>query len=146
MTHFASLGHVALRVKDVERSIAFYCSQLGLSEMFRLNRDNGELWLVYLRITDDQYLELFPDAVGDQAPGAEAIGINHFCLTVVDIEATVQEIKAAGIALWRPLKLGADGNRQAWILDPDGNRVEIMEMAANSMQAQAIAQWRSKRR
>lgn len=137
-----SLGHVAIRVKDVERSLAFYCGKLGLHEMFRLNRDSGELWLVYVRITDDQYLEVFPDAVGDEAPGVEANGLNHICLTVQDIEASVRQLEEAGVPLFRPLKLGADGNRQGWVKDPDGNRLELMEMAADSKQAQAIQRWR----
>jgi hypothetical protein len=33
--------------------------------MFRLDRD-GRLWIIYLRVTDDQYLELFSDAIGDR--------------------------------------------------------------------------------
>src|SRR5687768_3568774 len=127
---FNSIGHVAIRVKDVERSLAFYCGKLGLVEMFRLNRDNGDLWLIYVRIADDQYLEIFPDATGDEAPGPDTNGLNHVCLTVLDIEQTVRRLEEVWVPLFRPLKLGADGNRQAWVQDPDGNRIEIMEMAA----------------
>ena len=29
--------------------------------------------------------------------------------------------------------------RQAWIADPEGNRIELMEMASNSKQAEALA-------
>ena len=43
---------------------------MGFAEMMRLNRDDGSLWLVYLRITDTQFLELFPDGEGERAPGA----------------------------------------------------------------------------
>ena len=49
------IGHVALKVGDIERSLAFYRDTLGFAEMMRLHRDNGELWLVYLRITDTQF-------------------------------------------------------------------------------------------
>lgn len=142
MQGFTSLGHVAIRVKDVERTLAFYTGKLGFEQMLKLDRDDGSLWLVYLRITDDQYLEVFPDAQGDRAPPAEANGLNHLCLTVADIEATLRQLDAAGIPLFRPLKTGADGNRQAWILDPDGNRIELMEMAPDGLQAQAIRRLR----
>lgn len=139
MTHFSSLGHVALRVADIDRSIEFYTRKLGCDEMLRLHYDDGSLFLVYLRITDDQYLELFPYGVGDQTPGRDVVAINHFCVTVENIDETLADLARAGVPLARPLKMGADGNRQAWIEDPDGTRIEIMEMAKNSLQSRAIA-------
>ena len=78
------LTHVAIRVKDIDRSLDFYVDKLGFKEMLRLERD-GALWLVYLRITDTQYLEVFPDGVGDRAAEREVVGYNHMCLTVPDI-------------------------------------------------------------
>lgn len=143
---FTGLGHIAIRVKDVERSLAFYKDQLGFEEMLRLHRDNGDLWLVYLRVTDEQYIEIFPYAVGDEAPPREAIGLNHTCITVDDIDAIVAQLEAAGIPLLQPKITGADGNRQAWIADPDGNRFELMQMMPGSMQLDAIARLRAARR
>ena len=35
--------------------------------------------------------------------------------------------------------MGADGNWQAWIEDPDGHRIELMQMMPDSLQAKAIA-------
>jgi lactoylglutathione lyase len=142
MQGITSLGHVAIRVSDVNRTLAFYTGKLGLQEMLRLHRDDGRLWLLYLRITDEQYLEVFPDAVGEQAPAPESNGLNHICLTVADLDDVVRQLGARGIPLSRPLKLGPDGNRQAWIEDPDGNRIELMEMAAGSLQAKAIERLR----
>jgi lactoylglutathione lyase len=139
MVTFTSLGHVAVRVKDMARSLDFYTRRLGFPEMLRLNYADGSLFLVYLRITDTQYLELFPNGVGDKVPEREALAINHICVTTDDIERTLRELAEAGIPLTRELKLGPDGNRQAWIEDPDGVRIEIMEMAQDSMQAQAIS-------
>jgi len=142
---FTGLGHVAIRVKDIDRSLDFYKGKLGFEEMLRLHRDNGDLWLVYLRVTDDQYLEVFPYAVGDEAPPREAIGLNHVCITVDDIDAVVAQLDEAGIPLLQPLLTGADGNRQAWIADPDGNRFELMQMMDGSMQLEAIARMRRTR-
>ncbi len=139
MKGFTSVGHVAIRVKDIDRSLAFYSGKLGFSEMFRLHRDNGDLWLIYLRITDSQYLEVFPDAVGERAPDRNAIGLNHFCLTVDNIDDVLRDIKDANISLFQELKVGPDGNRQAWIEDPDGNRIELLEMAPTCMQFEALS-------
>jgi lactoylglutathione lyase len=135
------LTHVAIRVKDIDRSLDFYVNKLGFKEMLRLIRDD-KLWLVYLRITDTQYLEVFPDGEGDRAPEREVVGYNHICLEVPDIEQSVRELEALGIPLIRPKILAADGNWQTWIEDPDGHRIELMQMAEDGMQVQAIRRMR----
>lgn len=143
MKGIAGYAHVAIKVSDLDRSLDFYVNKLGFAEMMRLHKDDGSVWLVYLRITDDQYLEVFPDAETDRAPGWNANGMNHMCLAIEDIEALVREIEAAGIPLLMPLKFAVDGNWQAWIEDPDGNRIELMQMSPESMQLKAIARMRA---
>ena len=138
MQGIVGLAHVAIKVTDLDRSLDFYINRLGFPEMLRLNKDDGSTWLVYLRITDDQYLEVFPGAENDRAPGWDANGMNHMCLTVDDIDRVLAQIEAAGLTLLLPLKTAIDGNRQAWLEDPDGNRIELMEMAPASLQSKAI--------
>jgi len=142
MQGITALAHIAIKVTDVDRSLDFYRKRLGFPEMLRLHRDDGSLWLVYLRITDQQYLEVFPNAENDRAPGWNANGMNHFCLQVDDLDAVVERIEASGITLLAGIKQGADGNRQAWIEDPDGIRIELMEMAEDCMQLEAIRRMR----
>jgi lactoylglutathione lyase len=139
------IGHVAIKVKDLDRSLDYYVNKLGFAEMMRLNKDDGSVWLVYLRITDEQYLEVFPGADGDRAPGWDANGLNHVCVTVDDIDSVLAQVDAAGLALLMPLKTAVDGNRQAWLEDPDGNRIELMEMAPGSLQYNAIRRLRTER-
>ena len=141
MRAIVGIGHIAIRVSDVARSLDFYIGKLGFEEMFRLDRD-GRLWLMYLRITDTQYLELFPEGQGDRAPPREAVGYNHLCLEVSDIEATLAELADKGVPLTSPLKMAADGNRQAWIEDPDGHRIELMQLSPDCLQLKAIARLR----
>lgn len=143
MQGIAGLAHVAIKVTDLDRSLDFYIGKLGFPEMMRLHHDDGSVFLVYLRITDDQYLEVFPGAENDRAPGWNANGMNHMCLAVDDIEALLPRIEAAGIPLLLPLKVAVDGNKQAWIEDPDGNRIELMEMDPDSLQLKAIARLRA---
>lgn len=142
MKSVTSIGHVAIRVKDVDRTLEFYTDKLGFAEMLRLNRD-GRLWLVCLRIADDQFLEIFPEAQGERAPSAAANGLNHICLTVDDIDDALGELAAAGVSLTQEKQQGVTGNLQAWIEDPDGNRIEIMQMAPDGMQALAFARLRN---
>ncbi len=142
MKSIVGIGHIAIRVKDIDRTLDFYRDKLGLKEMFRLERD-GKLWLMYLRVTDTQYIELFPEAAGDRAPPRDANGLNHICLEVASIDAVLEELAAAGVPIEREKQLGADGNLQAWIEDPDGNRIELMQMDPNSMQAKALKRLRA---
>jgi lactoylglutathione lyase len=142
MKGISSLAHIALKVRDMERSLDFYVRQMEFPEMFRLKRE-GKLWIVYLRVTDDQYIELFPDGIGDHAPDRDQTGVNHFCLGVDDIDAVVAQLRKNGVAITVEKKMGADHNYQAWIADPDGNRIELMQMMPKAMQLEAIRQLRA---
>jgi lactoylglutathione lyase len=136
---FDGLGHVAIKVKDLDASLAFY-EKLGFPEILRLLNREGKPWIVYLRITDHTLLELFPGGSGDVA-GPERTGVNHLSLAVSDLDATEAHLKSVGVSLAAPRKpgRGVDGNRGMWVHDPDGNRIEIMEMAPDCIQAKALA-------
>lgn len=144
MNAITGLGHLAIKVKNLDASLDFYRDRLGLKEMHRLLREDGTPWLVYLRITDVQFLELFPGAETDRAPGAEANGVNHLCLTIDNLDTAAATMAAAGIKLTSAIKSGLDGNRGAWIEDPDGNRIELMEMRSDCLQYKAIAALKQK--
>ena len=140
MAAFNSLGHVAFRVNDLEASLAFY-AKLGFPEFLRLTQDDGRPWIAYLKITDQIYLELFPGGDGGKAVGPEHTGVHHLCLTTDDIEKTAAHLESVGIAASSPLvptRRGLDGNRGMWVTDPDGNRIEIMEMAPTCIQYEAL--------
>ena len=139
MNGITGIGRFALKVHDLERSLAFYRDRLGFAEMMRINKDDGSLWLVYLRITDDQFMEIFPGAGDDRSPGWDGNCITHICLAVDDLDRVVDQVEAAGIKLLIAKKTAADGNKQAWVEDPDGNRIEFMQMHPASMQLKAIA-------
>lgn len=143
MLGITGIGHFALKVHDLARSLEFYSGKLGFAEMMRINRDDGSIWLVYLRITDTQFLEIFPGAVADRAPGWDDNAITHICLEVDDLDAVVARIESQGIKLLIEKKTAADRNRQAWIEDPDGNRIELMQLNPDGMQAEAIRRLRA---
>ncbi len=148
MKGLAGIGHVALSVKDIDRSLDFYVGKLGFEEMFRLYHpdDARRLWIVYLRVTDTQFVELFPGATGDGVPERWAVGFDHLCLECSDIDAAIADLAAHGVALTQARKVGVDDNVQAWIADPDGHRIELMQLGPNSMQMAAIKRLAAARR
>lgn len=133
MKEITGFAHVAIKVKDIDRTLEWYERVFGFREMMRLNNSDGSLFLLYLRVTDTQFLEVFPNAREDRALDNDGNGINHFCFQVSDPDAVKARIDQLGIPLLWPYGRAIDGNRQFWIVDPDGNRIEIMEMDPNCL-------------
>lgn len=132
------LTHVAIRVTDLERALAFYRDVLGLPEQFRLCGDDGTPWLVYLKVADHQFIELFPGAKGPHEDGASAAPV-HLYLQVDDIQKTYRELTARGLVPHRQPMLGADQSWQFWTSDPDGNPIEFHQFTPQSMQIRAAS-------
>ena len=126
MGAFLTLGHVNFKVRDFKTFL-------------ELTDEDHKPWIVYLRFDDNLYLELTGGGK-DRSPGPEPTGFNHMCITVSNIEDAARELTAKGLKLMNPLKLtkGLDNNRGAWVEDPDGNRIELMEMAPDCVQYDAI--------
>jgi diketogulonate reductase-like aldo/keto reductase/catechol 2,3-dioxygenase-like lactoylglutathione lyase family enzyme len=135
---FEGFGHIAFKVNDLDTSADFY-NKIGFPEVLRLLDAEGKPWIVYHRISEHLYLELFPGGDGDSAPEPHRTGMNHFCLTVRSADEAEKKLADTGIALSRPRRTvrGVDGNWGMWIEDPDGNRIEIQEMAPNCIQFEA---------
>ena len=130
------IGHIAIRISDLDAALNFYRDGLGFEEAFRLERD-GQVWLVYLQVAPGQFVELFPGGEPAARAGRE-VGYMHLCLAVDDIQATVAEFSARGVAFDGDPRLGLDGSWQVWTVDPDGNRIELMRIMPDSLQARAM--------
>ena len=127
------ITHAAFRVTDLARSLEFYSGVLGFTEQFSLTRENGDPWLVYLKIADHQFIELFPGAEGPFEKPANS-ALVHICLEVDDIQATYEELTGRGLIPHGEPKLGADGSWQFWTSDPDGNPIEFQQFTPESRQ------------
>ena len=127
------LAHLALHAHDLDASLAFY-AKLGLHESFRLHQEDGSLLLVYLHIAKDRFLELFPG--GPKPDPQRPSSFMHLCLRVDDLHASVEQFRQAGIDIWREPSMGLDHNWQAWLRDPDGNQIELMQLVEHSPQRQ----------
>ncbi|RYG65795.1 VOC family protein [bacterium] len=131
----SAIGHAAFDCYNFESTLDFYNRILGFEEMFRLHNEKDELWIVYLRVNDETYIELFPQQ-GEAPPKSGSY--SHLCLQVNDIEITISQMVQHGVTIDVPIQTGKDGNRQAWIKDPEGNRIEFMQMMPDSLQMRAI--------
>jgi len=66
----------------------------------------------------------------------------HLCLLTNDLNGVVEHLKQDGVVIEQELRVGLDYNSQAWVRDPDGNSIELMQPDEKSPQrakARAVA-------
>ncbi|MFA9380363.1 MAG: VOC family protein, partial [Acetanaerobacterium sp.] len=129
------IGHLAITVKDMEKSLDFYTRVLGFERAFDIdNPENGEPWIVYVNMGNGQFIELFYGGTIDTPWNGRLRGFNHICFVVDDIQKIAKQIEGAGYKLDKQPKFGCDNNWQCWVTDPDGIRVEMMQLGDDSPQ------------
>jgi catechol 2,3-dioxygenase-like lactoylglutathione lyase family enzyme len=126
----AGLAHICFTVADLERSIDFYCRQLGMTPAFEFRRPDGTHYGQYIHVGGRNFVELF---IGELAEPAEKQAYRHLCLEVPNIERAAAAFRANGVEVTE-IKLGGDQSYQAWLEDPDGNRIELHQYTATSKQ------------
>jgi lactoylglutathione lyase len=122
--------HTCVRVLDPEASERFYAA-LGFERRGRLNFESA--YNVYLGLPDDgDVLELTVNR-GRTEPYDLGTGYNHIALTVDDIHATLEDLRAIGVEPEKPPY--HPGGREelpliCFVADPDGYRVELIDGGA----------------
>ncbi|MGP4038656.1 VOC family protein [Gracilibacillus sp. D59] len=129
------ISHTAFTVQNMEESLEFYCDHLGFEKLFELHNEDNEPWIIYLKVCDGQFIELFYGGKKTTNIDSETIGYNHLCLEVDDITEIADHLKGKGLTLDVEPKQGLDLNQQCWIKDPDGNRIEFMQLHPDSPQS-----------
>ena len=120
------VAHIALFVSDIEKSRAFYKDFLGYQEPFSLNNSDGSLALTFIKINDEQYIELFPGLKPD------ADRLNHIGFYTDDIEALRVYLGERGIKVPERVTKGRIGTLNFMISDPDHHNVEFVQYAPGS--------------
>ena len=88
--------------------------------------------LMYLHIGGDRFLELFPGGKLENIEGS----FMHIFLASDDLVGDVEMLRAKGVKIDIEPKMGLDLNMQAWVSDPDGNAIELMQLSENSPRRQ----------
>ena len=133
------IGHVAFNVKDMEKTVSFYEKTIGFKKAFDIHRpENGESWIVYMYGGGGQFIELFYGATKEISYKDENIGFFHICVSVDDIQDAWKKILETGAPQDDAPKQGADYNWQCWTHDPDGNKIELMQLSDDSPQMKCI--------
>ena len=118
--------HTRIRVQDLDTSIAFY-EKLGYVEKERKGSPQGN-HLAFLELPGNEvFLELtWSEDYKTTCPE----DLMHTCVGVDDIIAYCGQLEDAGIEIWPSgwkEKFSSGERKMAFVTDPDGYEVEILE-------------------
>jgi catechol-2,3-dioxygenase len=130
----SQLGHLALRVRDVDRAVQFYSEVLGLRVQ---DRGRGVAFLGN-RPDASHELALFPLPADAAGPDPERVGLYHIAWEMpsfADLERLHQRLLASGERI-----VGySDRQCNVMFLDPDGNEQEAIWEPSPEEQARLTA-------
>ena len=133
------LHHTGLSVPDLDRSLDWYCETFGFTRGFAFEIPQARMRGAFAVGPNGVAVELIeragslPGAQPADPPAANAVrGYNHICLAVADLDGTYLRVVAAGArAVWDPRASPEPGVRMAYVADPDGNLIELIEDREN---------------
>ncbi|WP_239676372.1 VOC family protein [Natronosporangium hydrolyticum] len=132
MIRVIDFDHLVINVRDPERSLEFYCGQLGLTPV-RVDRWRaGAAPFPSVRVDAGTIIDLVEQPCG-------GTNVDHFCLVVEPLDW--QEVVDGGrfTVLDGPaVRFGARGSGHSlYVQDPDGNTVELRWYAADAAEPAA---------
>ena len=119
--------HSMIRVKDIEKSLDFYTKVLNMK--IESKRRLEDCWLYFLTDEDETcQIEL---TYNDETPNdgySIGTGFGHFAFSVDSFEEFTKKINNLGYKyLYEPFDLNGKGSIIAFIKDPDGYEIELIE-------------------
>ena len=120
--------HTMIRVGDLEKSIAFYTTVLGLTHHRTNDYPDGKFTLAFLGYggKTEPFLELTYNYGKEKYDHGNAYG--HMAFAVADINAACEKIAELGGKVIRPPGPMKHGKTViAFVEDPDGYKVELIE-------------------
>lgn len=120
------IKHTCLNVMDLDRSIAFYRDhlELKLTQRVEIKENNAEI--AFMEDLSGNAIEL--THWRDKKELTEGDNFDHIALGVKDLKATIERLRAQRVTIaMEPFKLKGGAHQIAFIKDPDGNWLELIE-------------------
>jgi catechol 2,3-dioxygenase-like lactoylglutathione lyase family enzyme len=134
----ATAHHVALSVADLDAQQRWYAETLGMDVEQRFDLPEPPVRTVLLRTPRGFRIELIERAgsaraatFADALDAARARGYGHWAIEVDDLDLAYTELTRAGAApVSPPAPAVQPGARFAYVKDPEGNLLELIQPAA----------------
>jgi catechol 2,3-dioxygenase-like lactoylglutathione lyase family enzyme len=136
----ARTHHVSLSVADLDAMERWYGAAFGLREVVeRVELPEPAVRTVLLRAPSGLRIELIerpgsiPDPFSDPLEAALRQGFGHWALEIDDLEQAVAELTSVGAEIvWPPADAVQPGGRFAYVRDPEGNLLELVQMPSGA--------------
>ncbi len=115
--------HTMVRVTDLDESLDFYCTKLGLKEVRRYDNDGGRYTLVFLAPLGQEECQLELTFNWDPEGYTGGRNFGHVAFEVDNIYTTCQVLMDNGVTINRPPRDG----RMAFIRSPDDISIELLQ-------------------
>lgn len=115
--------HTMVRVKDLDASLRFYCTGLGLNEVRRTENDKGRFTLVFLAAPGDEEAQVELTYNWDAEDYKIGRAFGHLAYEVDDVYATCERLQQHGVTINRPPRDG----RMAFVRSPDNISIELLQ-------------------
>lgn len=115
--------HTMVRVGNLDDSLDFYCNKLGLTEIRRVEVEQGRFTLVFLAAEGDEDAQVELTYNWDPEPYPEGRNFGHLAYQVDDIYATCERLQSKGVTINRPPRDG----RMAFVRSPDNISIELLQ-------------------
>jgi catechol 2,3-dioxygenase-like lactoylglutathione lyase family enzyme len=130
----SGVAHIALFAKDYEKSRAYYRDFLGLEEAYSLKKPDGSPAVIYFKVNDRQFVELFPE----REPNSERL--SHLAFQTDSAEDMRLYLKANGISVPDRVTKEPNGNTSITFKDVGGNNIEFVQYDRDGWVAQQRGQ------
>ena len=119
--------HSMIRVRNLEKALDFYTRLLGLKLTEERRLDDCTLYF----LTDEESGVQVELTYNDETPGDGYVNGNafgHFAFYCDNLDEFTNKVTSMGYEyLYEPFDLNGKGSKIAFIKDPDGNEIELIE-------------------
>jgi len=120
------IAHTCLNVNDLDRSIEFYTKQMGLKFVNRREIKQNNAEIAFLRDENGGAIEL--THWKDKKTLTDGDNLDHIAFDVENVAETIERLRSQGVTIaMEPYSLQGSTHKLAFVKDPDGNWLELIE-------------------
>jgi lactoylglutathione lyase len=130
------VAHIALKTNDLSAAREYYGKYLGFAEAFTIPNADGSPEVIYFKVNDRQYIEVFPGLKSETEDR-----LSHIAFETTNAEQLRVFLASRGVKVPAALRTLPDGNLSFWIRDPDGHAIEFVQYVPDGALGRAFGKF-----